>query len=193
MHGHHRGGGPHGRRGHSHFGDFRPEERMGRLLGQGDLRFVILSLLAEKPRHGYELIKALEDLSSGAYSPSPGTIYPTLTYLDEAGYATSTPDQNKKLYTITKEGSQIVNENKEAVAELLSRFSRAGEKMSRFKHMMGRDETADIARSDRSPIRKAMHALKTELFSFTDGTKSKQQVVADIITKAAEEIRKLKS
>src|SRR5580704_15477146 len=62
--------------------------REGRVFDQGDLRFVILKLISEAPRHGYEIIKAIEDKVAGAYSPSPGVIYPTLTLLEELGYVT---------------------------------------------------------------------------------------------------------
>ena len=70
--GHHRGGGRGG--------------RLGRVFDHGDLRYVLLQLIAEKPRHGYELIKAIEEKFGGTYSPSPGSIYPTLTLLEELGY-----------------------------------------------------------------------------------------------------------
>ena len=70
--------------------------RMGRVFEQGDLKYVILSLLDEKPRHGYEIIKALEEKSGGSYSPSPGTVYPTLTMLEEMGYAKATTEDGGK-------------------------------------------------------------------------------------------------
>ena len=63
--------------------------RAGRMLAQGDLRLIALALIAEQPRYGYEIIKLLEDKTSGWYSPSPGIVYPTLTYLEEAGYVTA--------------------------------------------------------------------------------------------------------
>src|SRR4051794_33910362 len=79
--------------------------RRGRVFDHGDLRFLILHLIAEKPRYGYEVIKAIEDQLSGAYSPSPGVVYPTLTMLEELGYATiSSAEGGKKLYAITPEG-----------------------------------------------------------------------------------------
>ena len=91
------GGGRHGMGG----GDMM---RAGRMLAQGDLRLIALALIAEQPRHGYEIIKVLEDKTAGWYSPSPGIVYPTLTYLEEAGYVTAQADGAKKLYTITEEG-----------------------------------------------------------------------------------------
>ena len=63
--------------------------RARRMLAQGDLRLVALALIAEAPRHGYEIIKLLEEKTSDWYSPSPGIVYPTLTYLEEAGYVTA--------------------------------------------------------------------------------------------------------
>lgn len=191
-------------RGHSHRGLFRHRHRGhhhhhhghhhegGRILGQGDLRYLILFLLEEKPRHGYELIKALEELSMGAYSPSPGTIYPTLTYLSEGGFATATTEENKNLYTISKQGVALLDENREFVKELYERFSHAGERMSRMRHWMGREENEEIARDEKSPIRRAMHGLKAELFSFVDATKAKQSQVGEIIERAAAEIKKLR-
>ena len=87
----------------------------GRVFDQGDLRFVLLGLIAEKPRHGYEIIKEIEDRLGGAYSPSPGVIYPTLTLLEELGYASVTEDGGKKLYAITPEGEAALAANKAAV------------------------------------------------------------------------------
>lgn len=199
MRGHGKGGFRFGRHSHSHH-QHHPhhhhgmEEKMGRLLGHGDLRYVILSLLEEKPRHGYEIIKALEELSSGAYSPSPGSIYPTLTFLEEGGFATATTEQNKKLYTITAEGKILLEENRDFLNMILQRFEMVGERMSRLKHWMGRDEVEEIAKakSERSSIRGSMHRLKAELFSFTEATKEQKQKVADVIDRAVEEIRKIK-
>src|SRR3974390_3174261 len=79
--------------------------RARRMLAQGDLRLVALSFIAEAPRHGYEIIKLIEEKTADWYSPSPGIIYPTLTFLEEAGYVTASAEGAKKLYTITEEGS----------------------------------------------------------------------------------------
>src|SRR5436305_11917096 len=78
--------------------------RAGRMLATGDLRLIALALIAEQPRHGYEIIKVLEDKTEGWYSPSPGIVYPTLTFLEEAGYVTAQTEGAKKLYTIADEG-----------------------------------------------------------------------------------------
>src|SRR5262249_53440562 len=85
----------------------------GRMLAQGDLRLIALALIAEQPRHGYEIIKVLEDKTAGWYSPSPGIVYPTLTYLEEAGYVTAQAEGAKKLYAITDEGRAHLDENRD--------------------------------------------------------------------------------
>ena len=101
--------------------------RRGRVFDHGDLRLVILQLIAEKPRHGYELIKAVEDGVAGAYSPSPGVVYPTLTMLEELGQATvASSDGGKKLYTITAEGETFLAANKPAVDAVFARIAETG-------------------------------------------------------------------
>jgi DNA-binding PadR family transcriptional regulator len=95
-----------------------------RVFDHGDLRFVILRLIAEEPRHGYEIIKAIEERLGGSYSPSPGVVYPTLTLLEELGYATvTTNDGTKKLYAITQEGSAYLAANKQAVDAIFDRIA----------------------------------------------------------------------
>src|ERR1700730_9538234 len=87
--------------------------RAGRMLATGDLRLIALALIAEQPRHGYEIIKVLEEKTSGWYSPSPGIVYPTLTYLEEVGYVTAQPEGSKRLYTITAEGRGHLEANRD--------------------------------------------------------------------------------
>lgn len=101
--------------------------RGGRMFEQGDLKFVILQLLDEKPRHGYEIIKELEERSGGRYSPSPGTVYPTLTLLEEMGYATATPEEGgKKVYSITETGRTHLAENRSTVDDVFERLAHWG-------------------------------------------------------------------
>ena len=130
---------------HGHFGGRgRPFDRMGggfmgagiraaKMLASGDLRLIILALLSEKPRHGYEIIKAIEEHSSGVYSPSPGMVYPALTYLEELGYAASESDGTKKLFRITEAGTAHLNENRASVEETLEQLARFGRKVSEFQ------------------------------------------------------------
>ena len=101
--------------------------RMGRFFEHGDLRLVILSLIAEKPRHGYEIIKAIEERVGGAYSPSPGVVYPTLTLLEELGHiSTEQSSGPRKLHSITEEGRLYLEANRTAVVALMARIDEAG-------------------------------------------------------------------
>jgi DNA-binding PadR family transcriptional regulator len=94
---------------------------------QGDLKYVILQLLEEKPRHGYEIIKELEERFAGAYAPSPGTVYPTLTMLEDLGYARArTEEGGKKVYEITDEGRTYLRENKSTVDDIFERITEFG-------------------------------------------------------------------
>lgn len=105
---------------HGHFG----RGKFGRIFDHGDLRYVILQMIAEKPRYGYEVIKAIEEKLAGAYTPSPGVVYPTLTLLEETGYATvSEAEGNKKLYAITEAGKAFLAENGSIIAAIFERIS----------------------------------------------------------------------
>jgi DNA-binding PadR family transcriptional regulator len=117
-------GGPGGRG----FGD-DGEGRIGRFLMQGDLRLLVLALIEKEPRHGYEIIKHIEEMTYGFYAPSPGVIYPTLTYLEEAGYVASEADGNKKRYAITEEGRSHLEQNRSFAATILERLSHLAERI----------------------------------------------------------------
>ena len=109
----------HGR--HRHGGE-RGEHDLRRFFAHGDLRLVVLRLIDEKPRHGYEIIKEIEDRVGGAYSPSPGVIYPTLTLLEELGYVEVTPGEGaRKLHQITEAGQAFLSANGPAVEALYAR------------------------------------------------------------------------
>src|SRR4029078_8350762 len=97
------------------------------VLPRGDLRLIALALFAEQPRHGYEIIKVLEDKTQGWYSPSPGVVYPTLTWLEEVGYVTAPADGAKKLYAITGEGRAHLEQTRDFVDAVLKRLEAVGE------------------------------------------------------------------
>src|SRR6516164_10623890 len=107
--------------------------RAGRRLAAGDLQLVLLALLAERASHGYELIKALEERSGAFYSPSPGMIYPALTWLEEVGYASVTAEGAKKLYSITDAGRAYLKENREVTDAMLGQLEYLGRKMGRVR------------------------------------------------------------
>lgn len=160
----HGGGGPHA---------------LGRFFAHGDLRLVILNLIAEKPRHGYDIIKAIEDAVSGAYSPSPGVIYPTLTLLEELGYVTATTEGAKKLHAITDEGRAFLEANRGTLDALLSRMSEAGA----------------VRGGGRSPaIMRAMENLKVALkLRMMRGSITDEQIdaIAAAIDAAASKVEKI--
>src|SRR5437870_9715020 len=114
--------------------------RAGRMLAQGDLRLIALALIAEQPRHGYEIIKVLEDKTAGWYSPSPGIVYPTLTYLEYAGYVTAEVEGAKKRYAITDEGRAHLEENRDFVDAVLERLAFIGERGARMRRRFGGDD-----------------------------------------------------
>ncbi len=116
-------GGPH----HRHRGHPLGGRRGGRPFDYGDLRLLVLAMIGEKPRHGYELMKTIEDRMAGSYSPSPGVIYPTLAWLEDMGYAApSAEDGSRKCYRITPEGEAFLTSNRGAVEMLQARLSWAG-------------------------------------------------------------------
>jgi DNA-binding PadR family transcriptional regulator len=113
------------------FGGFGGGDRE-RLFDSGELRLVILQLLAEKPSYGYEIIKAIEERLSGGYAPSPGVVYPTLTLLEEEGYATvSSAEGGKKLYTVTELGNEFLKTNQATIKAIFGRMEQAGKAFGR--------------------------------------------------------------
>ena len=107
---------------HRHHGHRFGGRRSGRLFAYGELRLLALRMIGEQPRHGYELMKAIEERMGGSYSPSPGVIYPTLSWLEDMGYAAlQTEEAGRKRYRITAEGEAFLTANHSAVDNLFSR------------------------------------------------------------------------
>ena len=180
-----RGGGP---------GGFGP----GRKLGSADLQLLLLALLAEKPSHGYELIKALEERSSGYYSPSPGMVYPALTYLEELGHASVEPEGTRKLYRATEAGLKHLADNRAAVDTLLAQLQQIGRRMQKFRRGMHPDAERTAASFEGEPgaadaapeLQVARYDLKLALSGKVDAARDEQLRVAEILRKAAAEIRR---
>lgn len=158
--------------------------RAGRRLASGDLQLVLLALLAERPSHGYELIKALEERSDGFYSPSPGMVYPALTWLEEMGYASVTAEGAKKLYSITEAGRAYLTENQDAADAMLSQLEQIGRKMGRLREVFGEDEDSEW-RELEAVRREIKHALRDKRRSSPE---EKSRVIA-ILKAAAAQIR----
>ena len=190
--------------GAENWGNMGGNLRIGRMLASGDLRMVALYLIEQQPRHGYDLIKAIEEKSSGFYSPSPGVVYPALTFLEEAGYVTSHTDGNKKLYTITDEGRAHLSDNREAIESTLAFLAKAGERMQRFREFARadwsarRDEATDAEPSpqhaDRDlkdvvpELNEARRDLKAAIKKVRRGSDDQQHQAAAILKRAAAEI-----
>src|SRR5215207_7625209 len=99
----------------------RGSRRRSQMFESGEVKFVILRLLKEKPRHGYEVIKALEERMGGCYTPSPGTVYPTLQLLEDQGYVRAVDGEGKKVYEVTPEGLKYLDEHKDLLDEIIDR------------------------------------------------------------------------
>ena len=165
------GGGPRrGAGGSMHF-------RKARLFEQGDLKYVILRLLEEKPRHGYDIIKELESRFGGSYAPSPGTVYPTLTMLEDMGFARVVPEESgKKIYEITDEGRKHLAEHSTTVDDIFARIARFVE---------GFTDTP-MTELNQAFQRLAKATYKTATSQMSD--KEKLEKIRDILRKAADEV-----
>jgi DNA-binding PadR family transcriptional regulator len=119
-----------GRRWGGPFGGFNqgPGERF---FGRGDLKYIILDLLKDQPRHGYDIIRALEERMRGRYRPSPGSVYPTLQMLEDLGYVTANQQEGKKVYSITDEGRRYLSEQQSTVDDIRSRITAGWDAASR--------------------------------------------------------------
>ena len=171
----------HGFRGRGWGGD---EEGRGgrrrRVFDSGELRLLLLKLIADEPRHGYELIRAIEALSNGQYAPSPGLVYPTLTMLHEMGQIEETgPAGARKAFAVTPAGTEHLAANKATVDALLARLG---------------ELNAARERSDGGPIRRAMQNLRAVLanrFDRDDVPAGTVHQIAAILDEAAQRIEKL--
>jgi DNA-binding PadR family transcriptional regulator len=169
---------------------------MGRKLASVDLQLLILGLLEDRPRHGYEIIKALDERSKGFYAPSPGMVYPALTYLEEIGHATVETQGARKLYHITELGREHLEEHRARADALFAQFSRVAERMDHLRRAMRSEETGeDTATEDRrgsKPLQKARRALKSALAEAWSGSAEEQERIAAVLLRAAEEILRKK-
>lgn len=135
------GGGPRGgRHGGGWGGDGERPRGRRRMFGSGELRLVLLKLIADEPRHGYDLIRAIEDKTEGQYAPSPGVVYPTLTMLTDMGLIEEQASAgSRKAFAITGEGTKLLEESAAEVEALFARLEAAKPEGPRHgKHEIGR-------------------------------------------------------
>ncbi len=151
--------------------------RRARWFGSGDMKYVILKLLKERPMHGYEVMKALEDHTHGCYTPSPGTVYPTLQWLEDEGMVQCEEVEGKKVYSITKAGEEFLEENKTTVDDIFDRV----------------EETIDGFLNDPMPdVTRQVGKLVGQVYRTTWKVRSdstKMDAVIDILNKATEELK----
>ncbi|MBW0145644.1 PadR family transcriptional regulator [Sphingomicrobium sp. B8] len=167
---------------HRHRHRHRSRARRARMFDSGELRLVILHLLAEEARHGYDVIRALEEMTGGAYAPSPGTVYPTLTLLEDMGLIEERePDGKKRLFAATKDGKKYLKDRAEEVEALLERLEGHGERQHK-------------AHSDTKPIKPAVKRLMKAFWmkmAETNGDEETLEKIAAIVNKAAKKIEKI--
>jgi DNA-binding PadR family transcriptional regulator len=164
---------------------------MGRKLSSSDLQLLILKLLDEKSRYGYEIIKDLDERSKGFYVPSPGMVYPALTYLEEIGHATVAADGARKLYSITEPGKEHLAKNLTTADALFAQFGRVGERMDRVRRALDAEEGGeepDHERRGSRELHRARHDLKLALADKWHSSREEQQRIAAILARAAAEI-----
>ncbi|MFB9941766.1 PadR family transcriptional regulator [Gluconobacter oxydans] len=158
----------------------------GRKLTADELQLVILALLAEAPAHGYELIRRLEERSGGFYKPSPGVIYPSLTYLEETGLAAVTQEGNRKLYSLTEEGKAHHEANKAEAARILDIMSRIGARMADVREAF--TGINDLDPTLGQEFHDARFALKAALKSRRGADADELRRIVAILRRAAAEI-----
>src|SRR5215469_389015 len=145
-----------------------------RMFGAGDLRYVILQLISEKPSHGYEIIKSIEERLGGTYAPSPGVVYPMLTMLEEMGHASVVQEGSRKLYAITEEGKKALAENQAMVDALFARMDHTRNEYARQRPLQIERAVENL----RMTLRMKLGSLTTEQIN----------QVTDIIDAAAKQV-----
>jgi DNA-binding PadR family transcriptional regulator len=167
----------------------------GRKLAGQDLQLIILALLDQQPRHGYELIKELDERSGGFYSPSPGMIYPALTYLEEIGHATVAAEGTKKLYSITESGKAHLAANRPLADSMLAQLGRFASKMDRLRRVFGDgpggaggDEADEDVRRMSEELLQVRLNLKAIMNEVVDAPLEEQRRVAAILRRAIDEV-----
>lgn len=166
----------------------------GRRVSADDLQLMLLGLLEQNPSHGYELIKAFGTLSNGFYTPSPGMVYPALTYLEELGYATVEQDGAKKRYHLAEPGRVHLDANRDRVSMMFNRFKHIARKMDWMRQAWSGEPRSlgpegEDARTGWVPeFVEARHAIRRALMERTDASPAEQRRIAAILARATDEI-----
>jgi DNA-binding PadR family transcriptional regulator len=146
-------------------------------------------MIDAQPSHGYELIKALETRSNGFYTPSPGMVYPALTYLEELGYVTVQLEGNRKRYELADAGREYLAANRERVELMLAKLTHIARKMDSVRRAFAGEEPADISEGGWLPeLNEARRTLKHALLRRDNAPADEQRRIAAILMRAAREI-----
>jgi DNA-binding PadR family transcriptional regulator len=175
------------------FGGLHDDFSRGRKFSADDLQVLLRALLVDESRHGYELIRLLEARSNGFYTPSPGMVYPALTYLEEIGHATVTVQGNRKRYAITAAGRESVDANRERIDFIWAKLNFFARKMGMVRRALA-DEDADDAPDPNHPLEalmEARHRLKRQLMSRVHASAEEQLRIAQVLERAVREIAAL--
>jgi len=163
--------------------------RRGRKFSAEDLQLLLLALLEEKPSHGYELIKALEARTGGFYKPSPGVVYPALTFLEDLGYATVDTEGNKKRYQLSESGRAYLDENRERLEQMLARLQHVARKMDWMRRAMRGEPQREPEQGGWVPeFVAARMRLKQTLAQHSGASPDEQRRIAAILNRAADDI-----
>ena len=161
----------------------------GRKFSSDDLQLLLLALLDAQPSHGYELIKALETRSNGFYSPSPGMVYPALTYLEEIGFVTVQLEGNRKRYELADAGRRHLANNRERAELMLAKLNHIARKMDSVRRAFAGEEPLDPSEGGWLPeLVEARRALKHALFRRDNVPADEQRRIAAILARATAEI-----
>jgi DNA-binding PadR family transcriptional regulator len=161
----------------------------GRKLSSSELHLVLLALIEEKPRHGYDLIKAIDEKSGGFYVPSPGVIYPALTYLEEAEYITAQAEGSRKLYSLTDAGRAHLEKRRDEVDEILGRLEAIGQRMGRVREAFTDEDDSELPPPPRGPWSTRVE-LGAALADFHAAIKSSRRLSTDDVAQIVSIIRR---
>lgn len=188
----HRGGHSDGHRGHRGGRDDaghrdRPSFLRGRKFGADELQLLLLTLLKEQASYGYELIKILSEKSGGFYTPSPGVIYPALTYLEDVGHVTVQPEGNRKRFAINADGEAYLAQNQEVAEALMAKLALFASQSDSVNQAMSEHRQAFAP-----ALMEAIHSLRSELHQFHNSDAESQSKAAKIIQQALAQLKALK-
>jgi DNA-binding PadR family transcriptional regulator len=179
-----------------------PGMRAAKMLSADDLQLIILALLGQSPRHGYEIIKSLQEHSSGLYTPSPGVVYPALTYLEEAGLAVSETQGSKRLFQLTQAGTDYLATHRATADALIAQLERLGQKMAQFQRQYveeeltgeewggsARDQEKMEWRQIKAQFHELKHEFKAALYEKLHASIEEKRRVLEILRRAIVDIR----